>query len=127
MGFECDDEECALPLDCLDDEDEDDADVGPPPIERLRAKVASSTTEALPLDTQAAADVVAFLNEHLADEMLDWVLKGTEVGATAAKKNAWSARSFVPKAAELTALTGTTLTFSVRVEERGSPSPTLSA
>ena len=64
---------------------------------------------------------------HYLDEMLDWVLKGTEVGATAAKKNAWSARSFVPKAAELTALTGTTLTFSVRVEERGSPSPTLSA
>ena len=95
----------------------------PPPMERLRSKVATRATAGAPLDDRAASAAVSFLNEHLGDEMLDWVLRATEVGKTAARKNMWSNGAWVPTAAVLESLTPTAMRFDVHVAERGKPEP----
>ena len=126
-GLECnDDDECVLPE--LADGDEDKSandEEGPAPIDRLRATVAARATAAAPLDESAAAEIRTFLNEYLGDEMLGWVLIHTELGKEAARKNAWSARSWVPKTARIEALTGRSLTVRVGVQERGKAEPTI--
>ncbi|KOO28754.1 adenylate chloroplast [Chrysochromulina tobinii] len=125
-GLECnDDDECVLPELADGDEDKSANDEGPAPIDRLRATVAARATAAAPLDESAAAEIRTFLNEYLGDEMLGWVLIHTELGKEAARKNAWSARSWVPKTARIEALTGRSLTVRVGVQERGKAEPTI--
>ena len=102
--------------------EEEESDL-PPPMERLRSKVASRATAGAPLDDRAASAVVSFLNEQLGEEMLDWVMRATEVGKTASRKNMWSNGAWVPKAAVLESLTPTALRFGVRIAERGKPEP----
>ena len=125
-GLECNnDDECVLPELAYGDEDKSAvADEWPAPIDRLRATVATRATAAAPLDESAASEIRTFLNEYLGDEMLGWVLMHTELGKEAARKNAWSARSWVPKTARIEALTGRSLTVRVGVQERGKAEPT---
>ena len=101
------------------------SDDGQSPIERLRSKVGSQQTQAAPLDAAAADELVTFLNDYLGDEMLAWLMKATEIGKTAASKNAWSRGLWVPKTAELLSLTCTALSFRIGVAVRGQAEPTM--
>ena len=98
-------------------------DDGVDPMERLRERVAARAKPALPLDANAAAEIVTYLNEELGDEMIAWVMKATEIGKTAAAKNAWSGGSWVPISAQLEELSSTRLCFRVGVRERGKSDP----
>jgi len=100
-------------------------DDGPPPMERLRGRVAERATMRAPLSEEAAAEITTFLNEHLGDEMLGWVLRGTDIGKTAASKNMWSRGSWVPSSVVLLAVSGSKLCFEVGIKQRGKPQPTL--
>lgn len=88
-------------------------------MDRLRAKVEARVGKATRLDAPSSEAIVAFLNECLGDEMLDWVLRGTELGKKAAAKNMWSAGAWAPKTAELVSLSSSALQFRVGVAERG--------
>jgi len=92
---------------------------GPAPIERLRTAVASRRAEGEPLDEGAAGRVVEFLNAELGDEMLGWLLRWTEVGDKARRRNMWSRGSWTPCTATLTSVSGAALSFRVGVAVRG--------
>jgi len=92
---------------------------GPAPIERLRTAVASRRAEGEPLDEGAAGRVVEFLNAELGDEMLGWLLRWTEVGDKARRRNMWSRGSWTPRTATLTSVSGAALSFRVGVAVRG--------
>mmetsp|Transcript_2762 Transcript_2762/g.8616 ORF Transcript_2762/g.8616 Transcript_2762/m.8616 type:complete len:269 (-) Transcript_2762:611-1417(-) len=92
---------------------------GPAPIERLRTAVASRRAEGELLDEAAAGRVVEFLNAELGDEMLGWLLRWTEVGDKARRRNLWSRGSWTPSTATLTSVSGAALSFRVGVAVRG--------
>jgi adenylate kinase len=61
-----------------------------------------------------------FMNTHMSDEMLAWVMAETEVGEMAARKNTWSRGAWTPAGSELQGITPEgVLRFKVEVTERG--------
>ena len=111
--------EAAAPADAAPAPEAEAVDDGPPPMERLQAVVASRTEFSAPLDAPTAAAIVSFLNEELGDVMIGWVLAHTELGKQAGGKNIWSRGAWVPQTARLESLDGSTLQFTVGVQERG--------
>ena len=94
----------------------------PAPLDRLRARVRSRSVASAPFDP---ASVVGYLNsEHggEASTLLAWSISATEIGRTAARKNAWSRGSWVPRSARALSLSHSSLDLEVEIEERGKPS-----
>ena len=93
----------------------------PAPLDRLRARVRSRSVASAPFDP---ASVLGYLNsEHggEASTLLAWSISATEIGKTAARRNAWSRGSWVPRSARALSLSTSSLELEVEIEERGKP------
>ena len=92
------------------------------PIDRLRAAVVAREYKQTKLNEADLPIIADYLNDHVAEEMLQWVMKLTDVGKTASKKNAWSNGSWKPRECALTKIVlgpAPHMLLTVSVEERG--------
>jgi hypothetical protein len=93
-----------------------------PPLESLQKAVKAREEAVTPLSAAVLPDIVDYLNENAASELLMYTLKYTDIGKTAASKNMWSRGSWTPKEARVEAMELTprlVLQLQVSVEERG--------
>ena len=66
------------------------------PLERLRVAVRERDAASTPLNVATAAAATDFLNDYFGVGLLAWAQAHTDVGKTAAQKNAWSRGSWTP-------------------------------
>ena len=101
-------------------------------LDRLRAMVRERDDGSMKLDAKALAAATEFMNTYFGAGLLAWTLAHTDVGKTAAQKNAWSRGSWTPISAELDrplemSSSGggrvVSLHLRVRVRERGKQQP----